>query len=94
MHPFRGIIATGVRNPVFVNLLMVCVLAGGLVSARRMVRESYPEFSLDHIAIEVVYPGASPFDVERAICTPIEESLRGLSGVRKISSSEIGRAHV
>lgn len=86
--PFiRGMIAAGVRNPVFVNLLMVCVFAGGAASARRMVRESYPEFSLDHIAIEVVYPGASPFDVERAICMPIEEALRGLSGVREISSS-------
>jgi multidrug efflux pump subunit AcrB len=83
----RRIIAGGVRNPVFVNLLMVCILAGGYFSARGMVRESYPEFSDDHIAVEVIWPGASPEDVERAICTPIEEALRGLEGVRKISSS-------
>jgi len=87
MQLLRGLIAGGVRNPVLVNLMMVCMLAGGWLSAREMVREAYPEASLDHIAIEVAYPGASALDVERAICTPIEESLRGVRGVRKISSS-------
>ena len=83
----RGFISAGVRNPVLANLAMACILVGGLLSVRRMVRETYPEFSLEHIAIEVAYPGASPPDVERAICTPIEEAVAGLSGVLEISSS-------
>ncbi|MGB2986433.1 MAG: efflux RND transporter permease subunit, partial [Phycisphaerae bacterium] len=87
MQLLRGIIAGGVRNPVFVNLLMVCILAGGFLSVRYMVREAFPEFSVDHIAIEVVYPGASPEDVERAICTPIEDAVQGIGGVREVSSS-------
>ena len=87
MQFLRGLIAGGVRNPVFANVLMILIIACGYFSTRRMVRESYPEFSLDHIAIEVAYPGASPEDVERAICIPVEEALRGMEGVRKISSS-------
>jgi len=87
MELLRGLIAGGVRNPVLVNLLMACMLVGGWMSARGMVREAYPEASLDHIAIEVAYPGASAFDVERAITTPIEEAMRGVRGVRKVSSS-------
>jgi multidrug efflux pump subunit AcrB len=87
MQLLRGVIAGGVRNPVFVNLLMVGMLVGGAVSARRMVREVFPEFSLDHVGVEVVYPGASPEDVERAVCRPIEEAVQGLPGVREVSSS-------
>ncbi|MGD2111486.1 MAG: efflux RND transporter permease subunit, partial [Phycisphaerae bacterium] len=87
MQLLRGLIAGGVRNPVLVNLLMVCILAGGLISVRRMVREVYPEFALDHVIVEVAYPGASPEDVERGVCTPIEEALHGVRGVRKVSSS-------
>jgi len=87
MQLLRGLIAGCVRNPVLVNLMMVCLLVGGAISARRMVREVYPEFSLDHVMVEVAYPGASSEDVERAICTPIEEALRGVRGVRKVSSS-------
>jgi len=87
MPLLRVLIAGGVRNPVVVNLLMLAILAGGYFSTRRMVREAYPEFSLDHIAVEVVYPGASPQDVERSICTPIEEAIQGIPGVREISSA-------
>lgn len=87
MELLRRFIAGGVRNPVLVNLLMACMLVGGWMSARSMVREAYPEASLDHIAIEVRWPGASAFDVERAITTPIEEAMRGVRGVRKVSSS-------
>ena len=87
MFGLRELIAGGVRNPVLVNLLMVCMLAGGLAASRRMVRETFPEFSLDHVGIEVAYPGASTVDVERTICTPIEKALRGMRGVREVSSS-------
>ncbi len=87
MQLLRGLIAGGVRNPVLANLAMVSILVGGLLSGRNMVRESLPEFSLEHIGIEVSYPGASPADVERAVCTPIEEAVAGLSGVHEISST-------
>lgn len=87
MQLLRGIIAGGVRNPVLVNLLMVCMLVGGALSAQRMVREAYPEFSLDHIAIDVAYPGASTEDVEQAVCTPVEKAVEGIGGVRQVSSS-------
>ncbi len=87
MPLLRGLIAGFVRNPILANLLMVCLLAGGFQSARSMVRETYPEFALDHIAVEVAYPGAAPEDVERSICTPIEEAVRGVRGVRTVSSS-------
>jgi multidrug efflux pump subunit AcrB len=87
MRLLRGLIAGGVRNPVLVNLLMVCILTCGLYSARDMVRETLPQFTLDCIAVEVVYPGANPEDVERAICTPIEEAVGEVSGIRKVVSS-------
>ncbi len=87
MPLLRGLIAGFVRNPVLANLLMVCLLAGGYYSARSMVRETYPEFGLNHIVVEAAYPGAAPEDVERAICTPIEEAIRGVRGIRMVSSS-------
>ena len=62
MQLLRGFIAGGVRNPVLVNLAMVCILVGGFLSVRGMVREVYPEFSLDHVVVKVPYPGASPDD--------------------------------
>ena len=87
MQLLRELIASGVRNPVRANLMMVMILVGGYLSARGMVREAFPEFSLDHIEVQVAYPGASTADVEVAICSPIEDAVRGISGVFEISSS-------
>ncbi|MFH1573132.1 MAG: efflux RND transporter permease subunit, partial [Acidobacteriota bacterium] len=86
MHFLRSLIAGGVCNPVLANMLMVGIIAGGALSAGSLVRESYPAFFLDHIEVQIPYPGASPEDVERAVCTPIEEALAGIHGVREISS--------
>ncbi|MCK4661124.1 MAG: efflux RND transporter permease subunit, partial [Phycisphaerae bacterium] len=83
----RRLIAAGVHNPVYSNVLMICILVGGYLSARTLVTETYPEFSLDRISIEVVYPGASPEEVEQGVCTKIEEVLEGLPGVKQIWSA-------
>ncbi len=87
MHFLRALIAGGVRNPVLANLLMVCLLAGGVYSSRRMVREAFPELTLGHVSVEVIYPGASPEDVEQRVCAPLEEALRGIPGVRRLWSA-------
>jgi len=83
----REIIAAGVRNPVFANLLMVCILAGGFLSTRQMIREAYPELSVNYVEIIVAWPGASTEDVERSICIPIEEAMVGIDGLTEISSA-------
>ena len=83
----RGLIAAGVRNPVFANLLMVCLLVGGYFSATSRQREVYPEFSLDIISVQMVYPGASAADVETSICGPIEQVLADLDGVEELTSA-------
>ncbi len=87
MQLLRAMIAGGVRNPVLANLLMLCFLAGGFISARRMVREAFPRLSIDHVQVDVAYPGASPEDVESRVCTPIEEAVRGVPGIRRLWSA-------
>ncbi|UCF35189.1 MAG: efflux RND transporter permease subunit, partial [Phycisphaerales bacterium] len=86
--PFvRGAIAAGVRNPVFANLLMACLLVGGYLAVTHLRRESYPQFSLDIIRVTVLYPGASPEDVEQAVCRPIEEALVDIAGIDELTST-------
>lgn len=87
MNLLRGAIAAGVRNPVFANLLMICMLGGGCFAVRAMQRETYPEFSLDVIFIEAVYPGASAEDVEQAVCVRLEEAITDVEGVHELTSA-------
>jgi len=75
------------RNHVAANLLMVFVMVAGVLGITRMKKETFPEFDLDIIQIQVPYLGASPEDVEDGVVRRIEERLNGLEGVRRISAT-------
>jgi hypothetical protein len=81
-----GPIAWMARNSVAANLLLVVVLVGGGLAATRVKQEVFPEFDLDIINVTVPYPGASPTEVEQAVNLAVEEAMRGIDGVKRVSS--------
>lgn len=91
----RGPIAWMVRNSIAANLLMVILLGGGLWSAVVIQKEVFPRFQLDVVEVRVGYPGAAPSEVEQGILLPIEEAVRGVEGIREITSeAREGRGEV
>lgn len=76
-----------VQTPVAANVLMALVVIGGLMSLMGMRREFFPEFELDFVTVSVPYPGASPSEVEEAICIRVEEEVEGIEGVKEITSN-------
>ncbi len=86
MRALGGLISIGVNNPVLANLLMGCMLIGGWLSVNRMIHETYPEFALDRVTIDVAYPGASPDDVEAGVVTRIERAIQGVDGIEMIQA--------
>ena len=76
-----------VSNKVVSNLLMVLIIVTGATTIPMLKMEVFPEIDLNIISVSAVYPGATPSDVEEAICIKIEERLQGLDGVKKITSN-------
>ncbi|MEX0937850.1 MAG: efflux RND transporter permease subunit [Pirellulales bacterium] len=74
------------RNSMAANLLMVILLGGGVWAAANMQKEVFPQFQLDIVEITVSYPGAAPSEVEQGILRPVEEAVRGVEGIREITS--------
>lgn len=83
-----------VRNPVAANLLMACILAGGLAAGAFMIREFFPAFDADAITVTVVYPGSTPEEVDRSITYQVVRELRGIEGVDEIASTSFEGASV
>ena len=75
-----------VNNKVVSNLLMILIIITGATTIPMLKMEVFPEIDLNIINVSAVYPGATPSDVEEAICIKIEERLQGLDGVKKITS--------
>ena len=83
----KGLAKWSVENRVTVNLIMIFIIIAGLYTVIDMRREMFPQFAIDMIHISVPYPGASPEEVEEGICIKVEEQLKGIEDVSKISSS-------
>ena len=73
-------------NHVAANLLMFFIILAGFVSLNSVKVEIFPEVAMDKIQISVVYPGASPEEIEKSICIKIEEQIRSLDGIERIVS--------
>lgn len=83
----RGFVAFMARNGVSANLLMIFILVAGIFSFRTIVQEVFAENSLDTVQVQVVYPGATPDEVEESIVQKIEESVQAVEGIKKITAN-------
>ncbi len=91
----RGPIAWMAGNPIAANLLMAVLLLGGVWTAFRIQKEVFPNFQLDIVEVIVEYPGAAPEEVEQGVVLPVEEAIRGLEGIKEITSESFeGQATV
>lgn len=82
-----GAVSWMARNPVAANLVMIILIAGGLLVGIQTTQEVFPEYTVDRISVSVPYPGASPEEVEQGILLSIEDEVRGLDGVKEVTSN-------
>lgn len=82
----KSIISWAIRQSPAMNTIMVAVLVVGLAAGFMLRREEFPQFDLEMILVSVPYPGASPEEVESGICQKIEEAVRSVDGIKKITS--------
>ncbi len=72
------------RHPTAANLLMLSMLMIGLTALPTIKRETFPEFDPPYIQASVIYPGASPQEVEESICIRMEDAVDGLSDIEEL----------
>jgi multidrug efflux pump subunit AcrB len=82
-----GIISWFIRNPVAANLLMLLIVLIGFFSAFTIKTEAMPSPELDQVMIEVVYPGASPSEIEQTVVLKIEDAISGVQGISEMRST-------
>lgn len=82
-------------NLVAANLLMIALLLGGALFVGKITKETFPVVELGYVSVSVSYPNASPYEVERTVCAPIEAALQGLEGIeRSTATATEGFCHV
>lgn len=83
----RKLIAYFIKHSVAVNVVIIAFLVFGLFGAFKLKSSFFPLVDSKNISITVTYPGASPQEVEEGIILKIEDNLKGLDGVERVTST-------
>ena len=83
----RKLIEYFIRYHVAVNVVVISFALFGIVGAKALKSSFFPLTDSKNIAITITYPGASPQEVEEGIVLKIEDNLKGLEGVDRVTST-------
>ncbi|MGD9402419.1 MAG: efflux RND transporter permease subunit [bacterium] len=76
-----------IQNHQFTTVLIILLVMSGVVSFITMPRSEDPQVSPPGTTVIVVYPGATPEDVEELIVDPLEEAINELEDIKEMTSS-------
>ena len=72
-----------------VGVLLFFIIILGFLSYRTIPRESFPEVEIPTIAVNTIYPGVSPADIESLLTRPLEEELSTISDIKDLTSTSV-----
>ncbi len=83
----RKLIQYFVAYPILANIIIGLTVIAGVVSIFNTKKTFFPTRSTRNIVIEVVYPGASPEEMEEGVTQKIEEAIKSIAGIDEITSN-------
>lgn len=75
-----------IKRPIYVIVLFAVLTILGYLGFRNLGAELMPKFTPPMINVQVVYPGASPLEVENSLTRKLEDALSSLEGIGQIQS--------
>jgi HAE1 family hydrophobic/amphiphilic exporter-1 len=84
-----GLSGVAIRRPVFTGMMMMALVVLGVFSFRRLPIDLFPEIDIPVVAIQTIYPGASPETIEREVTQRLEEAFNPVQGVDRITSTTL-----
>jgi multidrug efflux pump subunit AcrB len=82
-----GIISWFARNSVAANLLMWILIFGGIIGSFTIHKQVFPNLEFNNIIVRVPYLGAAPQEVEEGVVVKVEEAIKDIEGLKKITST-------
>lgn len=83
----RKVIAYFIKHHVAVNVVIAAFIIFGVMGVRSLKSSFFPLVDSKIITINVIYPGASPQEIEEGVVLKIEDNLKGIEGIDRVTSA-------
>jgi multidrug efflux pump len=78
-----------IDNRASIFIITILITLAGIMSYNALPKEQFPDVVVPTIFVSTIYPGASPSDMEQLVTKPIEKQLKGINGVKKVTSQSV-----
>lgn len=82
----RKLIAYFIKYHVAVNVFLFAFLVFGVLGIMSLKSSFFPLVESKIINVSIAYPGASPQEIEEGVVLKIEDNLKGLRGIDRVTS--------
>ncbi|MBL7980391.1 MAG: efflux RND transporter permease subunit [Flavobacteriales bacterium] len=82
----KGLTAYFIKYSVAVDTVMLLIMIFGYFGLKATRSSLFPEVESRTIQVQIIYPGAAPEEVEEGVVLRIEDDIKGVTGVERISS--------
>lgn len=82
----KKVIHTFIKYPILGHVLLVSIFLFGWVGFKSLKTTFFPLIPSKTIIVQAFYPGASPEEIEEAIVLKIEDNLKGITGIERVTS--------
>jgi multidrug efflux pump len=91
LKPFKEFKPTSwaIDNRITIFILSAIITLAGFSVYNSIPKEQFPEIVIPTIYVSTVYPGTSPADMENLVTKPIEKQIKGISGIKKLTSNSL-----
>nr|WP_297917143.1 efflux RND transporter permease subunit [uncultured Allomuricauda sp.] len=83
----KKVLSYFIKYHVAVNVIIIAFFIFGIVGAKSLKSSFFPLADSKNIEVSITYPGASPQEIEEGIVLKIEDNLKGLQGVERVTST-------
>ncbi|MDO5498221.1 MAG: efflux RND transporter permease subunit [Propionibacteriaceae bacterium] len=81
-----GLTRISLANRAVVMLISLIIVGFGVFTATTLKQEIFPSLTIPGASVVSVYPGASAGTIERDVTRPVEDAVKGVQGITKVSS--------
>src|SRR5262245_59403495 len=79
-----NISAIAIRRPVFTVMVTVALIVLGFDGYKNLGTVLFQDVSFPVVSVNIVYPGASPSEIENQVTKPIEDAVISLNGIDRV----------
>ena len=84
-----SITSWAVRHSTSVMILFFMITVAGVMAYRGIPKESFPEIEIPMIAVNTIYPGVSPKDMESLVTRVLEQELNTVPDLEELTSTSV-----